>query len=180
MSDALDQAIQAAAAQPEQPQAIRLEIKIGNGKPPAVMILPVPVTEIDLFPPLPQPVVVVRRDGAAARRGRARVSPRSGQRAPATSTATERPLMAATISASTAGGTVTVTGSGYTGPKVPLAVAFTSTDGKRRLLELRETPVVAGAINVDVPVPYTSGTVVVKTVDPATAAALATSSGQSV
>jgi hypothetical protein len=79
----------------------------------------------------------------------------------------------ATISTSLNGGVVTVTGSGYSGTHVPLAVAFTATDGKRRYLELQAAPVSGGAINYPVPVP-TSGSVTVKSVDPVTVAVLAT------
>lgn len=78
----------------------------------------------------------------------------------------------ATISTAVNGTAVTVTGSGYTGTHVPLAVAFTSTDGKRRTLETHAAPVSGGAINYNVPV-LPGGSVVVKAVDLTTVSVLA-------
>lgn len=75
--------------------------------------------------------------------------------------------MAATISTSLANSVITVTGSGYTGSVAGVVVAYAATDGKRKYREMRTVPVVAGAISIDVPVPFGSGAIVVATNDAA-------------
>lgn len=87
----------------------------------------------------------------------------------------------ATISASTAGSTVTVTGTGYSAnAKLTTISSFVSTDGKRRTLAMYTgTTDGSGALSAAVPVRYTSGTITVKVVD-AAGAVLTTSSGQAV
>jgi hypothetical protein len=74
--------------------------------------------------------------------------------------------MAMTCSASApSGGKSTITGTGYAGTEIVLSIGFTATDNKRRYIEAYRIPVVAGAINYDVPVAFTSGTVVIKATD---------------
>lgn len=87
--------------------------------------------------------------------------------------------MAGTVSASVSGGTITVTGSGYSGSKAVVSVSFTSTDGKRKHNEMAVIDVSAGAINHPYKFPYASGTAVVKTFD-SSYAVQATSSNQAV
>lgn len=87
--------------------------------------------------------------------------------------------MAGTVSPSVSGGTITVTGSGYSGSQAVVSVSFTSTDGKRHHNEMVVVPVAGGAINAPIKLAYAGGTAVVKTFD-GTYVPQATSSNQAV
>lgn len=86
----------------------------------------------------------------------------------------------ATLAASAGTGVINVSGSGHSGAEARIAVAFASADGRRRYIETRRVPVVAGAISVALPAPFAGGTIAAKAIDPATGATIATASNVSV
>ena len=84
--------------------------------------------------------------------------------------------MAASLSLSTSAGTITVTGSGFSGALtvVSLVLSFVATNAKRSSAELASAPAAGGAISAyAIPFAFTAGTVTVKAVD-STGATLAT------
>ena len=71
----------------------------------------------------------------------------------------------ATVSGTASSQKVTVTGSGYSGTQTVLVMTYTATNNRRRTCEMYSAPVVAGAVSTDLPMIFTTGTVVIKSSD---------------